>query len=146
MLKNFIAYAISEVILQRSVRCIEEYSSTRLLTFVLLNPDIPCLCKQCFWRSQLIWICTVCHYVCEFIATIWIKWSDWLKIRSGSGILIYSAGQGLKLDWFGELDAFCAFFTSLQARQLLWLFMCFHENQNTSENWITLKGEQFLSF
>ena len=38
-----------------------------LLTLVLLNPDIPCLCKQCrsrsvgFWRSQLIWICTVCH-------------------------------------------------------------------------------------
>ena len=37
------------------------------LTLVLLNPDIPCLCKQCrsrsvgFWRSQLIWICTVCH-------------------------------------------------------------------------------------
>ena len=34
---------------------------------VLLNPDISCLCKQCrsrsvgFWRSQLIWICTVCH-------------------------------------------------------------------------------------
>ena len=27
------------------------------LTLVLLNPDIPCL----FWRSQLIWICTVCH-------------------------------------------------------------------------------------
>ena len=71
------------------------------LTLVLLHPDIPCLCKQCrsrsvgFWRSQLIWICTVCHYVCEFIATIRIKWSDWLKIRSGCGILIYSAGQGL---------------------------------------------------
>ena len=38
-----------------------------LLTLVLLNPDIPCLCKQCrsrsvgFWRSQLIWTCTVCH-------------------------------------------------------------------------------------
>ena len=37
------------------------------LTLVLLNPDIPCLCKQCrsrsvgFFRSQLIWICTVCH-------------------------------------------------------------------------------------
>ena len=37
------------------------------LTLVLLNPDIPFLCKQCrsrsvgFWRSQLIWICTVCH-------------------------------------------------------------------------------------
>ena len=38
-----------------------------LLTLVLLNPNIPCLCKQCrsrsvgFFRSQLIWICTVCH-------------------------------------------------------------------------------------
>ena len=37
------------------------------LTLVLLNPDIPCLCRQCrsrsvgFFRSQLIWICTVCH-------------------------------------------------------------------------------------
>ena len=39
----------------------------QILTLVLLNPDIPYLCKQCrsrsvgFWRSQLIWICTVCH-------------------------------------------------------------------------------------
>ena len=38
-----------------------------VLTIVLLNPDVPCLCKQCrsrsvgFWRTQLIWICTVCH-------------------------------------------------------------------------------------
>ena len=83
-----------------------EHSSTLniyqdILTLVLLNPDIPCLCKQCwsrsvgFWRSQLIWICTVCHQVCEFIATIKIKKSDWLKMRSGHGILIYSAGQGL---------------------------------------------------
>ena len=53
--------------------------STQLLILVLLNLDMPCLCKQCgsrsvgFWRSQLIWICTVCHSVCEFISTIWIK-------------------------------------------------------------------------
>ena len=39
----------------------------RYLTLFLLNQDMPCLCKQCrsrsvgFWRSQLIWICTVCH-------------------------------------------------------------------------------------
>ena len=70
------------------------------LTLVLLNQDIPCLCKQCraksvgFWR-QLIWICTVCHSVCEFISTIWIKESDWLTTISGCGILIYSAWQGL---------------------------------------------------
>ena len=37
------------------------------LTLVLQNPDIPCFCKQCrsrsvgFWRSQLIWIWTVCQ-------------------------------------------------------------------------------------
>ena len=80
----------------------------QILTLVLLNPDIPCLCKQCrsrsvgFWRSQLIWIYTVCHSVCEFIATIQIKSSDWLKIRSGRGILIYSAGQGLMLSLLGK--------------------------------------------
>ena len=72
-----------------------------MLTLFLLNLHMSCLCKQCrsrsvgFWRSQLIWICTVCHQVCKFIATIQTKWSDWLKIRSGCGILIYSAGQGL---------------------------------------------------
>ena len=71
------------------------------LTLVLLNPGMPCLCKQCrsrsvgFFRSQLTWICTVCHSVCEFISTTWIKLSDWLKIRSGRGLLIYSAWQGL---------------------------------------------------
>ena len=38
-----------------------------VLTLLLLNPDMSCLCKHCrsrsvgFWRSQLIWICTVCH-------------------------------------------------------------------------------------
>ena len=83
--------------------CIHSFGLTMLLTLVLLNPDIPCLCKQCrsrsvgFCRSQLIWIYTVCHSVCEFIATIQIKSSDWLIIRSGRGILIYSAGQGLRI-------------------------------------------------
>ena len=54
----------------------------------MLNSDIPCFCKQCryrsvgFWRSQLIWICTVCHKVCEFIAAIRIKSSDWLLRQS----------------------------------------------------------------
>ena len=48
---------------------------------IIFNPslakhDIPCLNKQCrsisigFFRSQLIWICTVCHSVCEFILII----------------------------------------------------------------------------
>ena len=46
---------------------------------VLMNPDVTCLLKQCrsrsvgFWRSQLIWICTVCHYICEFVSTTWIN-------------------------------------------------------------------------
>ena len=39
-------------------------SNYAVITLDLLDPDIPCLCKQCrsrsfgFWRSQLIWICT----------------------------------------------------------------------------------------
>ena len=47
--------------------CHSDHSFTDKLTLVLLNPDMPCLCKQCrstsvgFWRSQMIWICTVCH-------------------------------------------------------------------------------------
>ena len=71
------------------------------LAQVLLNPDTSCFSKQCrsrsvsFWRSQLIWIYTVCHSVFEFVSTTWIKQSDWLKIKSGHGIWIYSAWQGL---------------------------------------------------
>ena len=56
-------------------------SLSPMLTFnpSLAEHDMTCLSKQCrsgsvgFWRSQLIWICTVCHWVCEFITTIWIK-------------------------------------------------------------------------
>ena len=33
----------------------------------------------------------VCHLECELLSTTWIKKSDWLKIRSGCGILIYPA-------------------------------------------------------
>ena len=79
------------------------YPAYKVLTLVLLNPDTPCHCKQYrsrsvgFSRSQLIWIYTVFHSVCEFISTMWIKESDWLKIRSGCAILIYSAWQGLIL-------------------------------------------------
>ena len=51
--------------------------------------------EQLVWRSQLIWIYAVCYSVYEFISTIWIKESDWLKIWKGFGFLIYSAGQVL---------------------------------------------------
>ena len=40
----------------------------------------------------------------KFIATIRIKQADWLKIRSGRDILIYSAWQGLKWIWNGAFD------------------------------------------
>ena len=72
------------------------------LTLVLLVPD-----KSCFFANSvnpnqlassvyLIWICTVCHAVCEFVSTTWIKKSYWLIIISGLDILIYSAWKGLK--------------------------------------------------
>ena len=59
------------------------------------NPDMPCHCKQRrsrsvgFFRSQLIWICTVCHSVCGFISTIWIKYSNWLTISSKWAWLVH---------------------------------------------------------
>ena len=95
--------------------CINIMSVTAVCMYVqtlgAFNPslaehDMPCPSKQCrsrsvgFWRSQLIWISTVCHQVCEFIATIQIKHSDWLKIRSRRGILIYSAWEGLR--WYAD--------------------------------------------
>ena len=54
-------------LLVRLYLCMTGRNIYRSLTLVLLNHDIPCLCKQCrsrsvgFFRSQLIWICTVCH-------------------------------------------------------------------------------------
>ena len=39
-----------------------------------------------------------CHSICEFISTTWIKQSNWLMIRSGLGILIYSSWQGFTID------------------------------------------------
>ena len=86
------------------------------LTPVLVSQDISCLCKQCrsrsvgFFRSQLIWICTVFHQVFEFIATFQIKQSDWLNIRSWCGLLIYSAWQGLR----------CHVHFKFSASQIIW--------------------------
>ena len=89
----------------QSLDTIECVNGEQNLTLVLLSPDIPYLCKQCrsrsdgFWRSQLIWLCTVCHQVCEFIAKTSDQATQLVKIRSGHGILIYSAGQGLMPQW-----------------------------------------------
>ena len=107
---------------------------------VLLNPERPCYCKQCrsrsvgFWRSQLIWTCTVCHSVYELMSTIWIKIPDWLKIRIGCGILIYSAWHGLRVRFrlnktrFSILVVFAnhskAFHSSVAGLLCLFFFYC----------------------
>ena len=66
--------------------------------------------------------------ISEFIATIQIKQSDWLKIRSGCSIIISSACQGLRelytlgrfSDIFYKQDKFCDFlFAFLHTRPLL---------------------------
>ena len=72
------------------------YPTEVSLTLDLQNSDMLCLCK---WptdqlASELIWICTVWHLVCKLVSTTSIKQTDWLTIRSGRGILIYSAWQG----------------------------------------------------
>ena len=67
----------------------------------LAEHDVSCLSKQSrsrsdgFWISQLIWICTVSHQICEFLSKPRIKKYDWLEIRSGCGFFIYSAREGL---------------------------------------------------
>ena len=104
------------------------------LTLVLLNHDIPCLYKQNrsrsvgLWRSQLIWICTVCHSVCGLTSTIWIKESDWLTIRSGRGILIYVAWQGSIVLKLSTLDKFFSndklkYFFLIFPKNRIWHFM-----------------------
>ena len=62
------------------------------LALVLLNPYTPCLCKQCRTRLVGFWcgsICTV--FVIQFMDTY--QQSDWLEIKSGRDILIYTAYQ-----------------------------------------------------
>ena len=67
----------------------------------MLNPDLLCLCKQCrsksvgFWSGSALF---AIQYDYDFMSTMWIKESDWLKIRSGRGILIYSAWQELNFE------------------------------------------------
>ena len=75
------------------ITCLYHTVCINVLTFVLLNPDILCLCKQCRfrWKKQLIWICTVCHSVYELLrpstpASDYLPWqitySFWVYIQS----------------------------------------------------------------
>ena len=53
------------------------------------------------------------------MSVIWIKLSDWLKIVSGCGILIYSAGQGFISNYFMYLYFFL-FFANLVTQYILY--------------------------
>ena len=52
--------------------CISNRCLLHILNPSLAEHDMPFLSKQCrsrsvgFWKSQLIWICTVCHYAPNF--------------------------------------------------------------------------------
>ena len=73
------------------------FSLLYFLTLVLPNPNIPCLCKQCRFRSIFdldllclsvsVWICIKRNNLDQ---VIWLA-----EIRSRHGILIYSAWQRL---------------------------------------------------
>ena len=112
-----------------------EYSQDIVMekfTLVLLNPDIPCLWKQCrsrsvgFFRSQLIWICSVCHSACDFISVVWIKKSDWLTGRNGRGSLIDSAWQGLiNINVYHDNSIFCMWTAgSKKKRKKIYQWFC----------------------
>ena len=65
---QFITHALADYILFNknigtflsSYLLVLRFEKSLFLACVLLNLDIPCICKQCR-RSQLIWIYTVCH-------------------------------------------------------------------------------------
>ena len=59
------------------------------LTLVLLNPDIYPAFANSVVPDQLTSALFTIQY--EFMSTTLIKQSDWLKHRSGRGIIIYSA-------------------------------------------------------
>ena len=104
LIKKYISIHVLSIYDQPSWKKKQKNKNTLYIWMLCINLgptelDIPYLCKQCrskFFRSQLIWIYTVWHYIiCELVSTTWIKRSDRLKINSGQGILIYSAWQGL---------------------------------------------------
>ena len=109
-----------------SIACFFHTSMNPILTLVLLNPDIPCLCKQCrsksvgFWRSQLFWICTVVMKYLNLYEQLWSSNLIGWKIRSRLGILIYSAGQGLsRLHTPGRFSvSFSKFFKVFQRKTI----------------------------
>ena len=81
-----------------------------ILTLVLLNLDMSCLCKQCRdqlaskeanWSGSALFAIKYANLYQQSGSRNVIGWkselgSDWLKIRNERGILIYSAWQGLK--------------------------------------------------
>ena len=93
---------------------------------------MPCLFKQCrsrsvgFWRSQLIWINTVCHSVCEFVSKP--ESTNWLAecIKCGRGILIYSAWQRATV-FYNRTFFFPTHENAGQRRFLIYLKIIFHE-------------------
>ena len=73
------------------------YTEEPVLILVLLNPDIPCLCKQCRSRSVGFWPASALFVVKNLNLYEQLGLSNLIgEIRSGHGILIYSAWQGLR--------------------------------------------------
>ena len=72
----FIKNCVTYFWLKKKKKCMSS-ALEKDLNSCLLNRDISCFHKQCrsrsvgFFRSQLIWICTVCHLVCDYVSTTW---------------------------------------------------------------------------
>ena len=61
------------------------FGNLNIITLVLLNPDMPCICKQCSVFANSVDPDQLASE--EFVSKTWIKQTDWLTIRSGWGIL-----------------------------------------------------------
>ena len=118
----------------KELPCLKVYQCP--LTLLLLHTTCPILAnsvdpdqlasEEANWSRFALF---VIKYV-NFYQKIQIKYSDWLEIRSGHGILIYSAWQGLMLSTLGII---------FSRRHFEIFFLCFWENRS----WHFIQWRQF---
>ena len=122
---------------------------------------MPCLSKQCrsrsagSWRSQLIWICTVCHLICENLSknpdqVIWLagnyKWAWHLNLFSMTRVkymryIIWKGTWTLKIPILTEAETIWLFFNhfSLKIKQEILCELSVADKSHETSNLIFYK-------
>ena len=127
------------------------------LTLVLLNSDTPCFCKQCrsrslgFWRTQLIWICTVCNQYMNLCQRSGSSYLICWKLEVGMASLFIKHDKGLGICKQQSPRSACASMDSIgphktvQMHRMIWLCpLCLKIHFNlTQPSWHTVNVLKF---